>query len=197
MSLDVVAPEGFDVYDVPGDGNCFYTSLSLVLGDFQQIWSPDEVVVMKKRLLRRLYFLWRETEGEDADSLDTDLQVVFQDLKLPERLATDFSWAETSEIILMSRLLRRPIHVWVLYPGRPHSILGLKTEPPGWPSCEPVHLWNVVTRSGRNDHYYALKPRTHHPLPFMNMLESESLLYASLSLGCLAGMVQAVVGSQR
>lgn len=193
----VGVPEGFWVHDVPGDGNCFYAALSLGLSDFRWMWDAEDVSLFKGKLLQRLWFYTRETEGEDLSELDTNLQVLFQDRRLPKRLAEDFSWAETSEIILASFFVRRVVHVWVLYPGCEASLLALITDPPGWPLEKPLHLWNVVTKSGEGDHYYALQP-VHAPHEVDEEPSSDGVILSlALTFACLAGLFQAFSRSQR
>jgi len=167
------------------------------MNDFGDAWDPDDVMAVKQRLLRRLFLIWRETAEEELESLDADLQVLLGDVHLAERLSTEFSWAETSELILASRFFRVPIHVWVLYPGRSESILALAMDPPGWSPKDPVYLWNIVTENGRGDHYCALEPFAPEPRESFPPMGGGGLLYAALSLGCLAGMVQAMARAQR
>lgn len=192
----VGAPKGFRVYDVPGDGNCFYAALSLALSDFRSMWGSEDVSFFKGKLLRRLWFYMRETEGEDLSELDTDLQVLFQDRRLPRRLAINFSWAETSEIILASFFVRRIVHVWVLYPDSEDSLLALVTDPPGWSLEEPLHIWNVVTRDGEGDHFYALQP-VHVPHEVEEPSSDGLILSLALSFACLSGLTRAFSRSQR
>jgi len=135
------------------------------MSDFGGVWASEDVMVVKRRLLRRLFLIWSETDGDEMDSLDADLQVVLRDGRLAERLSTEFSWAETSEIILACRYFKCPIYVWVLYPGSSESMLALVAEPPGWCSREPVYLWNVVTKNGKGDHYCALERHPHCSSP--------------------------------
>jgi hypothetical protein len=170
--------------------------MSLAMNDFRGAWSPEEVTAVKRKMLRRLLRMWRELADNDLESLDADVQVVLRDEDLAERLATEFSWAETSEIILASRCFKIPIYVWVLYPGRCESLLALAADPPGWSSCEPIYLWNIVTENGRGDHYCALEPAS--PVPH-EIFEAENcgLLYGALSLGCLAGLTHAIARAKR
>ena len=189
-------PGGFRVHDVPGDGNCCYTSMSLAMNDFRLAWSPEDITVVKQKMLRRLLHVWREVADDDMESLDADIQVVLRDEDLAERLSTEFSWAETSEIILASRFFKVSIYVWVLYPRNSESMLALAVDPPGWPSRQPIHLWNIITENGRGDHYCALEPALPEPHPFLEA-GSSGLIYAALSLGCLAGLAQAISRAQR
>jgi len=128
------------------------------MSGFRQAWTPDNVTTFKQRLLRYLMLLSEEARNCDLNSLDVDLQVVLKDACLAERLSTEFSWAEMSEIILASRVFGRTICVWALYPGLSESILALTAKPPEQTSSEPIHLWNVLTKDGRGDHYCALQP---------------------------------------
>jgi hypothetical protein len=169
--------------------------MSLAMNDFRRSWSPEDVTVVKQKMLRRLLRMWREV-SDDMESLDADIQVVLRDEDLAERLSTEFSWAETSEIILASRFFKVPIYVWALYPRNSESLLALAVDPPGWPSREPIHLWNIVTENGRGDHYCALEPASPDPHPFLEA-GSSGLIYAALSLGCLAGLTQAIARAQR
>jgi len=110
------------------------------MNDFTESWTPECVMAVKRKLLRRLRFIWREVTDEEIETLDMDLQEVLRDDDLADRLATEFSWAETSQIIVASRLFRRRIFVWALYPRKSESILALAVDPSGWPRHNPVYL---------------------------------------------------------
>ena len=156
-----------ELMDVPADGNCFFSALSLALHDFDRakMWTRPEIVQVKQLLLENLQMLLRERWLDHSKSAPPDIQGLLNDETLVRRLCTEFAWAESSEAILASRLLRRRIQVFALFPGAHHPVLGLDAAPPrrrrseadGASGAPPLVLLVISTKDGKRDHYQAVR----------------------------------------
>lgn len=87
-----VVPPGFKRHRVPGDGNCFYYSLSLSMSAFETRWGAEQVNEFKKKL---------STFAQHRSEIMKDL-MSFPEQRMPflKHLATPGSWAGNMEISL-------------------------------------------------------------------------------------------------
>lgn len=67
--------------DVPADGNCFFSALSLALHDFDRakMWTRPEIVQVKQLLLENLQMLLRERWLDHSKSAPPDIQGLLND----------------------------------------------------------------------------------------------------------------------
>lgn len=95
-----VAPPGFTVKHVRGDGNCFYYALAKTLN---QDWDSAKVSKFKKELLKWL--------NEHPNS-SVALEHIEEGDDVRRRLETNFEWTQHHEVQLAAEKLNRCIYVF-------------------------------------------------------------------------------------
>jgi len=115
-----VAPPGFTVKHVRGDGNCFYYALAKTLNED---WDNAKVSDFKRELLQ-----WLD-DHPNSGVARAHIDDEDDEPGLRSRLNTDFEWAQHHEIQLAAEKLNRCIYVFKEYgPKRWFLTLSLPEE---------------------------------------------------------------------
>ena len=102
----------YGVYDVPTDGNCLFSAVSLAYALEKKIHcSPSTLRRMSRELRTRAVNILSDTEAMYDDLPLSTLIETDDKESYCNRMRQSETWGSVTEIIAISKVLQRPIHV--------------------------------------------------------------------------------------